>query len=1276
MNVLAGKPARTRDKKINNASDKGSIVLKRLFFGMLLMVMGYSSVVSANVAPTVSLVLPVNNATYLAPASIPLTANAADSDGTIAKVDYYVNGSLLGTITAAPFRANWSNVSAGTYAITAVATDNLGLATTSNSATVVVYAADATNTAPTVSLAMPVNNATYLTSDTILLYANASDSNGSINRVEFYINGSLYGTDTVASYNGGLSGLAAGTYSVTARAYDNKGLSTLSTAVTVTVYAPDATNTAPTASLILPTNNATYLASDTIPLYTNATDSNGSINRVEYYINGSLLGTDTVAPYASVVGLVAGTYSITVKAYDNKGLSRLSSAVTITVYAPDATNTAPTVSLTQPVNNTIYVAPATVSVSANAADSNGSINRVEFYLNGSWAGTVTAAPYAGTFVSMASGVYTIMARAFDNKGLSTTSTAATITVNDLPTVSITAPANGAVFNAPAAITLTANAADSNGTVSKVDFYDGATLLGTDTTSPYSLALTGVVAGTHNYTAKATDNLGGVTTSTVIAVTVNALPTVSITAPANGAVFNAPAAITLTANAADSDGTISKVEFYNGATLLGTDTVSPYSWALSGVITGSYNYTAKAYDNRSAVRTSAVIAVTVNALPTVSITAPTNGAVFNAPATITLTANAADSDGTISKVDFYDGATLLGTDTVSPYSLALTGVVAGRHSYTAKATDNLGGVNTSAVIAVTVNALPTVSITAPANGAVFSAPAAITLTANAADSDGTISKVEFYNGATLLGTDTASPYSWALSGVVAGSYSYTAKAYDNRSAVTTSVVIAVTVNALPTVSITAPTNGAVFNAPAAITLTANATDSDGTISKVDFYDGATLLGTDTTSPYSLALTGVVAGSHSYTAKATDNLAGVTTSAVIAVTVNALPTVSITAPATSAVFNAPAAITLTANATDSDGTVSKVDFYDGATLLLGTDTTSPYSLDLIGVAVGSHSYTAKATDNRGGVTTSTIVAVTVNALPTLSITAPANGAVITPVPASITLTATAADSDGTVSKVDFYDGIVLLGTDTTSPYSLALTGVVAGSHTYTGKVTDNRGAVGVSSVITITAASANALPAVSLTAPVNGTVFTAPATIALAASASDTGGTIASVEFFNGSTLVGTVTAAPYNFTLSNVVAGNYVYTAKATDNLGGVTISSVVNVVVNPTNALPSVAITSPASGTVLTAPANITLTANAADSGGTVSKVDFYDGTLLLGTDTTSPYSLALTGVVAGSHTYTAKATDNGGGVTTSTPVAVSVGSVVPITYTYDELGRLIGVNR
>ena len=93
----------------------------------------------------------------------------------------------------------------------------------------------------------------------------------------------------------------------------------------------------------------------------------------------------------------------------------------------------------------------------------------------------------------------------------------------------------------------------------------------------------------------------------------------------------------------------------------------------------------------------------NVAPTASITGPAAGATFTAPATVTINANAADSDGTITKVDFYQGATLLGTDTTSPYSFAWTNVAAGSFSLTVKATDNAGAVTTSAAVAITVNA---------------------------------------------------------------------------------------------------------------------------------------------------------------------------------------------------------------------------------------------------------------------------------------------------------------------------------------------------------------------------------------------------------------------------------------------------------------------------------------------------------------------------------------------------------------------------------------------
>ena len=93
------------------------------------------------------------------------------------------------------------------------------------------------------------------------------------------------------------------------------------------------------------------------------------------------------------------------------------------------------------------------------------------------------------------------------------------------------------------------------------------------------------------------------------------------------------------------------------------------------------------------------------------------------------------------------------------------------------------------------------------------------------------------------------------------------------------------NQAPAVALTAPANGSSFMAPAGFTLAASATDSDGTVARVEFYQGATKLGEDTAAPYSLAVSGLAAGSYSFTARATDNLGATTVSAALSVTVSA-------------------------------------------------------------------------------------------------------------------------------------------------------------------------------------------------------------------------------------------------------------------------------------------------------------------------------------------------------------------------------------------------------
>lgn len=192
-------------------------------------------------------------------------------------------------------------------------------------------------------------------------------------------------------------------------------------------------------------------------------------------------------------------------------------------------------------------------------------------------------------------------------------------------------------------------------------------------------------------------------------------------------------------------------------------------------------------------------------PAVSITAPTNGATFTAPASITIQATASDSDGTISKVEFFQGTTKLGEDLTSPYSFLWTNVAAGSYILTARATDNDNNPATSAPVNITVtgpNSPPTASITAPTNGATFTAPALITIQATASDVGGAVSKVEFFQGATLLGEDTTSPYAFTWSNVPLGNYTLTARATDNQGATTTSSVVNIVVtNVTTTVNLT-------------------------------------------------------------------------------------------------------------------------------------------------------------------------------------------------------------------------------------------------------------------------------------------------------------------------------------------------------------------------------------------------------------------------------------------------------------------------------------------
>ena len=190
-----------------------------------------------------------------------------------------------------------------------------------------------------------------------------------------------------------------------------------------------------------------------------------------------------------------------------------------------------------------------------------------------------------------------------------------------------------------------------------------------------------------------------------------------------------------------------------------------------------------------------------------------------------------------------------------------------------------------MVSVQGDSLPGITLTQPTDGATFTPPATVNLAAAASDADGSVTKVEFFNGAAKLGEDTTAPYSFTWSGVAAGTYTLTARATDDLGATTTSVASRITVsaNTPPTANITSPADGAVFAWKPTITVTATASDPDGNVTKVEFRDGTTVLGQDTSAPYSFTWRNVPSGSHLLTARATDNAGAVTTSSSVGITV---------------------------------------------------------------------------------------------------------------------------------------------------------------------------------------------------------------------------------------------------------------------------------------------------------------------------------------------------------------------------------------------------------
>ncbi|PID26664.1 MAG: hypothetical protein CR982_08945 [Candidatus Cloacimonadota bacterium] len=189
-----------------------------------------------NQSPEVTIDSPANGSELTIGEILSVEMTAMDSDGSIEKVDLYLNNDMITSLTAEPFSYEWNtaNLEEGSYNLKAIATDNDGL--TAESSIVTITLTDS-NEAPMVTIDSPSNGSEFTIGDMVSIEMSATDNDGSIEKVDLYLNNDMVTSLTAEPFNyeWNTANLEAGSYNLKAIATDNEGLSAESEEIEITL---------------------------------------------------------------------------------------------------------------------------------------------------------------------------------------------------------------------------------------------------------------------------------------------------------------------------------------------------------------------------------------------------------------------------------------------------------------------------------------------------------------------------------------------------------------------------------------------------------------------------------------------------------------------------------------------------------------------------------------------------------------------------------------------------------------------------------------------------------------------------------------------------------------------------------------------------------------------------------------------------------------------------------------------------------------------------------
>jgi subtilisin family serine protease len=618
---------------------------------------------------------------------------------------------------------------------------------------------------------------------------------------------------------------------------------------------------------------------------------------------------------------------------------------------------------------------------------------------------------------------------------------------------------------------------------------------------------------------------------------NAAPSVTLTNPAGESAYDGSVPIALSATAFDGDGSIAQVAFYAGTALIAVDTAPPYAASWSNPAVGHYALTAVATDNDGATATSS--AVSAHVLP--------------GPASLPFAGVASMIPGVLEAENFNLGGEGLG------YHDLTSGNSGGSYRQTdvdiETTADGGGGYSIGYAqagewLAYSVSVLATASYTLDARVASISAGGTFHVEVDGVDVTGRIALPatggwQVWQTVSVPGIPlTAGPHMMLVVLDANGSSGW----FGNLNYLRwTSPGI----NAPPSVQMTSPSNGSSYTSPATIALSASASDPDGTVAQVAFYNGSAAIATDTTAPYSFSWTGVTPGTYTLRAVATDNAGASTTSAAV--------TVQVVAPPKSMPFGGVVTVI--------PGVIEAENFDNGGEGVAYHDTTA-------GNFTGQYRQTdvdIETTSDPGGQYSLSYVVAGEWLKYTVTVTTTG----IYTVDARVASQGPGGIFHIEVDDVDVTGALAMPDTGGWQSWrSVAFGGIplTAGTHVVRAFI-DANGPTGYFGNINAfrwnPSSTIDVPPTIQLTSPADGAVRNRNTTLTITATAADADGTVAQVAFYAGTSLLGVDTSAPFSLTWTPVQPDDYTLSARAIDNEGASRWSSPVTVhIITPTTPTP------------------------------------------------------------------------------------------------------------